>query len=121
MKNIDIVTIVTAFQKADGTLTLPAKVAWTRRVNMKKLMDAKAIIDEALQEIQQRYADDEHSVEEDGQRKVKPEYMAEFFKAQSDVLTQDTDVAIKTVGIDEIGDIEVTDKQMDTLMFMISE
>ena len=121
MKNIDILTIVNAYQQADGTLSLPASVAWTRRVNLRKLTDAKSIIDEAMQELQKQYADDEHSTEEDGQRKVKPQYMAEFVKGQSDILLQETDVDIKKVPIDALGEIEITDKQMDTLAFMIEE
>ena len=121
MKNIDILTIVTAFQKTDGTLTLPAKIAWTRRVNYKKLMEAKTIIDEAMQEIQSKYADDEHSSEKDGQRLVKPQYMAEFSKEQADILLQETDVDIKMIPIEDLGDIALSDKQMDTIAFMISE
>ena len=122
MKNIDILSIVTAYQKADGTLTLPAKVAWTRRVNLKKLSEAKSIIDEAMQDLQRKYADDEHSeATEDGQRKVKSEYMAEFIKTQGDILMQDTDVDIKKVSIEDLGDIALTDKQMDTIAFMIEE
>lgn len=122
MKNIDILTIVNAYQNTDGTLTLPAKVAWTRRVNIRKLIDAKSIIDEALQDIQKQYADDEHSeATEDGQRKVKPQYIAAYAQAQADVLTQETDVDIKTISIEELGDITLTDRQMDTIAFMISE
>ena len=121
MKNIDIVTIVTAFQKTDGTLTLPAKVAWTRRVNYKKLMEAKTIIDEAMQEIQRKYADDEHSVVDGENRKVKPEYLEAFAKEQTEILTQDTDVDIKKVSIEDLGDVTLTDAQMDTIAFMIEE
>jgi len=121
MKNIDIISTVTAYQQADGTLILPAKIAWTRRVNMKRLMEAKAIIDEAMQEIQNKYADDEHSSEKDGQRLVKPQYMAEFSKEQADILLQETDVDIKMIPIEDLGDIALSDKQMDTLAFMIAE
>ena len=121
MKNIDILTIVTAYQQTDGTLTLPAKVAWTRRVNIRKLIEAKSIIDEALQEIQRQYADDTHSEESEEGRVVKPQYRAEFAKAQADILTQDTDVDIKKVPIEELGDITLTDRQMDTIAFMIAE
>lgn len=121
LKNIDIVSIVTAFQNVDGTLTLPVKVAWIRRLNMRKLTEAKAVIDEAMRDIADRYSDDEHSVEENGQRNIKPEYMTEFVKDQSDILTQETDVDIKKVSIEDLGDIQLTDKQMDTIAFMIIE
>ena len=121
MKNIDILTIVTAFQKADGTLTLPAKVAWTRRINYKKLAEAKAIIDEAMQELQAKYASDEYSYQDGDERKVKTEYMKSFVEEQSEILTQDTDVDIKKVSIEDLGDINLTDKEMDTLAFMIED
>lgn len=121
MKNIDIITTVNAFQHVDGTLSLPASVAWTRRVNFRKLTDAKSIIDEAMQELQRKYADDEHSYMDGDQRKVKEEYLAEFVKAQSEILVQETDVSIKKVSIEDLGNIQLTDKQMDTIAFMIEE
>ena len=121
MKNIDILTIVTAFQKTDGTLTLPAKVAWTRRVNYKKLSDAKAIIDEAMQELQEKYIHEERIDKNGEQMTVKPEFMPDFVREQSEILMQETDVEIKKVSIEELGDITLTDAQMDTLAFMIED
>ena len=124
MKNIEIVTIVNAYteQKADGRgMKLPAKTAWTRRVNMDRLFRAKGIIDEALKEISDRYADDEHSTETDGKRVVKPEYIPQYAKEQSEILLQDTDVDIRKVTVEDLGDIELTDADMDTLAFMLDD
>ncbi len=121
MKNIDILSIVTAYQKADGTLTLPARVAWTRRVNMKKLAEAKTIIDEAMQELQEKYIHEERIDKNGEQMTVKPEFMPDFVREQSEILTQETDVDIKKISIEDLGDIAVTDAQMDTLAFMIEE
>lgn len=122
MKNIDIIAIVNAYQKGTGDMALPASVSWTRRLNMVKLINAKKIIDEAMQEIQMRYADDDHSeAAEDGKRQVKQEYIAEFIKAQDDILSQDTDIDVKKISIETLGDIALTDAQMDTLAFMIEE
>ena len=123
MKNLDILAIVSAYtakkEKGDG-IKLPAAVAWKRRLNFDKLFKAKGIIDEALREVGQRFSDDEHSeATEDGGRKVKPEYMQEFVTAQGEILTQDTPVDIQKVSIDAIGDVELTDADMDTLAFMI--
>ena len=125
MKNIDILAIANAYtvqkEKGDG-LRLPASVAWKRRLNFDKLFKAKVLIDEALKEVGQRYSDDEHSeAAEDGNRKVKPEYMQEFVTAQGEILTQDTPVDIQKVPIDAIGDVDLTDADMDTLAFMIEE
>ena len=123
MKNLDILAITNAYtaQKEKGNgLRLPAAVAWKRRLNLDKLFRAKALIDEALNEVGQRFVDDEHSeAAEDGNRKIKPEYMQEFVTAQGEILTQDTPVDIQKVSIDAIGDVELTDADMDTLAFMI--
>lgn len=122
MRNADIVTIVSAFQTEAGNLTLPVAVAWKRRLNMSKLMAAKQVIDEAMQDIALKYFDDEHSVPGEGDtRKVKPEYMPEYLKDRNGILMQETDVDIKTVSVEELGSIVITDAQMDTLAFMIKE
>ena len=121
MNNAEIVGIVTAYRNGTN-LKLPASVAWKRRVNLDKLFRAKVLIDEALQEAREPFLDDEHSMAtENGGRQVKPEYIADFVSAQNDILSQDTDVDIKTIGIEDIGDIEITDNDMDTLAFMIAE
>ena len=122
MKNIEIASIVNVYQSGKGEIKLPAAIAWKRRLNMAKLIEAKKIIDDAIREISEKYSDDEHSEPgENNTRKVKPEYMAEFGKAQADILTQDTDVEIKKVSIEDLGDIDITDTQMDTIAFMIEE
>ena len=119
MKNIDIMSIVTAYQKGTS-LKLPAAVAWKRRVNMDKLFRAKKLIDEALQEARTPYLDDVHSSPTDnGGRQVKAEFLPEFFSAQNEILSQDTDIDVKKVDIEELGDIELTDSDMDTIAFMI--
>ena len=123
MKNIDIVTIVNAYQKSTGDLALPASIMWKRRLNLVKLSQAKQIIDEALREIDNRYMDDEHSLltEKGDGRMVKPEYLAEFIRAKDEILSQDTDVDVKKILIDDLGNITLTDAQMDTLAFMIDD
>lgn len=126
MKNLDILAITNAYtaqkEKGDG-LRLPAAVAWKRRLNLDKLIQAKRLIDEALNEIGQKYADDDHSdPAEDGKgRKVKPEYVQEYATAQGEVLSQETPVDIQKIRIEDLGDIALTDADMDTLAFMIEE
>ncbi len=129
MKNLEIMSIVNAYtakkeairngEQAD--LRLPARIAWTRRVNMAKLFQAKKIIDEAMQELNERYADDEHSEETDGTRTVKPEYREEYFKQQGEILTQDTDVDVRRISVEALDGMELTDMDMDTLAFMLED
>jgi len=124
MRNLEIAAIVNAYlgQKGKEGYKLPAAIAWKRRVNMDKLIKAKELIDEALRDIGKNYMDDEHSVKaENGDRQVKPEFRQEFFKAQAEILEQDTEVDIRKVTIADLGDIELSDADMDTLAFMIEE
>ena len=131
MKNLDILAITNAYlenkNKSTGReLKLPAAVAWKRRVNLDKLFAVRKLIDEAMADVKRRYTDDEHSVEaraENGElaRNVRPKFMPEFIKAQAEILDQDTDVDIRKVRIEDLGDIELTDSEMDTLQFMIEE
>lgn len=123
MRNVDIMAITNAYttQKEKGTsLKLPAAIAWKRRVNMDKLFNARKIIEEAIGEVQKKYSDDEHSTgTEDGARKVKQEYIADFMNEQTEILNQDTEVDISKVKVDALGDIQLTDEDMDTLAFML--
>ena len=128
MKNIDICAIVNAYMARKEAVAkneaedfkLPIGVAWKRRLNIEKLIAAKTIIEKATQESMQAYMDDEHSVEaENGGREIKPEYVPEVVKIQTDLLEQETDVEIQKIDISEIGDISLSDADMDTLAFMI--
>lgn len=127
MKNYEIVTIINAFDRLknsneSGPL-LPASVAWKRRLNLTKLLDANRVISEALNEVSDKFADDAHSYDdkEKNARLVKPEFMNEFARLRTEILEQETDVDIKKVKIEEIGDIVLSEADMDTLAFMIEE
>ena len=127
MKNYEIVTIVNAFEKlktSDETgPLLPAAIAWKRRLNLSKLLDANRIINEALDEVSAKFSSDEYSIfdKEKGQRLVKPEFLEKYAKLRAEVLEQETELEIKKVKIEEIGDIILSDSDMDTLAFMIEE
>lgn len=121
MKNYEIMSVARAFSAVSGDLKLPAAIAWKRRVNHHKILDACQIIEEALSEVRNKYSADEYSIQDGDDRKVKPEFMPEFAKAQADILNQDTDVDIKKIRIEDLGEIEISDKDMDTLAFMIED
>lgn len=127
MKNYEIAAIINAFERLknsdeSGPL-LPASVAWKRRLNLTKLIEANRVITEALDEVSNKYADDTHSYEdkEKGMRLVKQEFLADYAKARTEILEQETDVDIKKVKIDDIGDVVLSETDMDTLAFMIEE
>ena len=97
MKNYEIVNLVRTYVAVRNAKTeevkLPAAVAWKKRLNFDKLSHANELIVEAQKEINERYSDDEHSVEvevaykdEDGmmkkrpERRVRDEFVTEFEK-----------------------------------------
>ena len=128
MRNDDILFVVNSYYALKGkeTVTLPAAVAWKRRLNLKELVKASETINEALEEIKQRYSDDEHSEpkandSDKDARIVKPEFISEFIKEQKEVLTQDTDVTIRKIKIGELDGLSLSDEMLDTLEFMIEE
>lgn len=140
MKNSDILLIVNAYQalrkkesdpeNENPPEKLPTTVAWKRRLNFKDLIKATETIDEALSEIGEKYQDDEHSETKkikdvDGTeqevRIVKSEFIAEYTKEKAELLAQDTDVTIRKIKIKELGERDLSEDMLDTLMFMIEE
>lgn len=138
MKNYEIVNLVRTYVAVRNAKTeevkLPAAVAWKKRLNFDKLSHANELIVEAQKEINERYSDDEHSLEvevtykdEDGmtkkktERRVRDEFVTEFEKELKTLFDQETDVDIKKVKIDDLNGVDLTDADMDTLWFMIEE
>lgn len=127
MKNYEIVSIVSAFNKlktSDETgPLLPAAIAWKRRLNLSKLLEANRVINEALDEVSTKFSSDAYSTfdEEKGLRLVKTEFLEEYAKLRTEILDQDTDIEIKKIKIEEIGDTLLSEADMDTLAFMIEE
>lgn len=122
MKNYDIINISNAYQNTDGKLKLPVSVAWKRRLNFKKIMEARRVIDETIREIGQEFLDDEHSFPAEGDRReIKPEYRDEYVKRVREIEEQDTPIDIlKIDSIDELGDIDISDVELDTIVFMVN-
>lgn len=121
MKNGEIIRITNAYQMTDKNLKLPVAVAWKRRLNIQKLMDARKLIDEAIQDVTKEYLDDEHSTPSEGDlRTIKPEYMEEYAKRIMEIHEQDTPIEIQKINsIEELGDVSVSDTEMDTILFMV--
>lgn len=135
MNNLDIMSITASYVnhknevakakqagEAVHELALPAKVSWKRRLNMKKLLSARSTIEEALSEIDSIYMDDEHSKkDESGNKVINPEFREEYIKKRMEIFEQDTEIDLAKIKIGELEGIDVTDEEMDTLLFMIEE
>lgn len=133
MRNDDILFIVNSYNALKGkesSVVLPAAVAWKRRLNIKELVKASEIIDEALKELSAKYEDDLHSeVKEitnpDGSkheaRIVKPEFISKYLADQKEILMQDTDVTIRKIKIEDLEGVSISDEWLDTIDFMIEE
>lgn len=121
MKNSEIIKITNAYQRTDKKLKLPVSVAWKRRLNLQKLMDARMLIDSAIREINIEYMDDEHSVETGiDLREIRPEYLNEYGKKIYEIQDQDTPIDIQMIkSIEELGDVSISDDEMDTILFMV--
>jgi hypothetical protein len=121
MKNSEIIRITNAYQMTDKNLKLPVSVAWKRRLNLQKLMEARKLIDEVIREMTTEYLDDEHSVPTGNDlREIKPEYMDEYGKKIMEIHEQDTPVDIqKIASIEELGNVSISDNEMDTILFMV--
>ena len=123
-KNYEILDIKEAFNKSTSTLALPIAIAWKRRLNYEKILEISRIIYNALDEVSEQFADDEHSYidEENNMRKVRNEYMKEFENKKIEILEQETDIDIQMVNIEDLGEnLNITDSDMNTLAFMINK
>lgn len=125
MTNNEVKSIVDAYTKIKEKGTdskIPVRAAWTRRKNLKKIMEAYATYREAFADLQQRYSDDEHSVEHaNGDRQIKMQYMPQYQKEVTELLSLDADVTFEKIKIEDLGDCVLSDTEMDTLAFMIEE
>lgn len=124
MKNQEIVAIVQSYmaqrRSGESGVKLPAVVAWKRRLNMDKLCHVHDIICAALDEATAIYFGDTYATtDENGEKVVKPEYLADFVNAQAEIMEQETDVEIQKVHVEDLGTVELSDADMDTLAFML--
>lgn len=118
--NAEIVAITNAYKKGTN-FKLPPAAAWKRRVNMSELLKARELIDTAIREVLEVYFDEEHSDPDGDGRTIKKEYQKEALKKQTEILSQSTDVKIKKVKVEDLGNDMLSDDDMDSLAFMIED
>lgn len=126
LTNSEILTI-TGFANApssfvnDPTTKLTVKFAWNWRKNLKKLQELADEINAMRQKIVDEFSDDEHSYTNDAGRFVKAEYLEEYGSKVDELLSQENEVEISKIKIEDLGNIEISIPEMDAIGFMIEE
>ena len=125
MTNNEVKSIMEAYsamREAKSDTKIPVRAAWIRRKNLKKIAEAYATYREAFAELQQRYSDDEHSVlHENGDRQIRMQYMPQYQSEVSELLSLDAGVTVEKIKLEDLGECNLSDSEMDTLAFMIEE
>ena len=104
---------------------------WNLRKNMAKFMDAARLYEEAVKELQEKYASDEKSedvtiVDENNQehieRRVRAAYIEEFQREQYELLSQTNDVKLTLVHEEDFMDNNQLDwMDLDMLSIIVMD
>lgn len=106
------------------------KAKWAFHINLKKIEEIIKLYNEVLRDLQLEYSDDEHSIEtvekdKDGKettiRTVKDEYIKEYQNKRNELLSQENDISVRTINIDDIADVKLDFIDLEMLSFMIDE
>lgn len=124
---IDALNLLTWMEKENGfiaTTKLPIRIQWDMNKNFAALNNIRNQYQEFEKKLQERYSDDEHSetsVDENGQdlRMVKKQFLPEFTKERSEILSTENDVEIHQFCIEDFGNIEIDLPDMAMLNFFI--
>ncbi len=101
--------------RGNVNVKLPAKVDWAIRVNIKAMNSVFELYNEARSEIGKRYVD---SGKTEGDQ-VKDEYLNEFVAEMQELATQENEVAIRTLSIEDVYTIEgLSSVERDALIMM---
>lgn len=120
LTNEKIYNITNAYTEAfaDFKSYIPAKVNFAIQKNMQMLAAAAQGIEETRMEVAKHYG----VMSEDGQRYEIPEDARPQVQQElSDLFSIEQELEIKTFKIDDLGSVEFTPAQMQTIMFMIED
>lgn len=99
-------------------LYIPAKANFYIQKNIKLIIDAGEEIEQARIQIAQHYGTLD---QQKNQYIVPPDKIEEANKEIQDLFSIEQNLDIKTIKIEDLGNTELTPKQMQALMFMIEE
>ena len=121
-KNFEIYNIaeglLRVFAEADSTQKLPIKLSYTIKKNTNKFQAVAEQIEKSRIELIQKYGEET----EDGGFRVLPENEEAANKEFTDLMNLEENIDIHTVDINTLADdIELTNAQMDAIMFMLKD
>jgi hypothetical protein len=119
-KNFEIYGIaeglLKAFAEADSTQKLPIKLSYTIKKNTNKFQSIAEQIEKSRVELIQKYGEET----EDGGYRVLPENEEKANQEFADLMNLEEEINIHTIDINSLpDDIELTNAQMDAIMFML--
>lgn len=118
LTNSEIYNFAINYQTAfmDFTAYIPAKANFRLQKNITIMTAAAAEIDELRVKILKQYGKEEEG------KFIIPKINADIVQTElNDLLTQEQELDIKMINIDDFGLVEFTSDQMKVLMFMIEE
>ena len=122
-KNFEIYSIaeglLKSFAEAESTQKLPIKLSFTIKKNTTKFQSAAEAIEKSRMELIQKYGEPT----EDGQGYiVKPENEEEANKEFSELMMLEDNIDVHMIDVNSLADdIELTNAQMDAIMFMLKD
>lgn len=119
MTNEQIYTLANdLMEHFNGEIVLPVKVNFYLQKNIKSLLSAAQLIEEARLEIAKRYGELD---EEQQFYNIPEEKMAEANRDLRELFELEQDIAIAKVSIEDFGNINLSIAQLNLLDFMIKE
>ena len=132
LTNFEIDSIVRNLESPESILfsddpkkMLPISIMWKIDENFERIKNIHNRLQKRREQIEQKYADDEHSVIETikGQqvRKVKDKYAMDFGKELGELMSITNEVEIDPIMIDVFNDKAFTPKDYRTIRFMLDK
>ena len=112
--SINFDKMINAFEK-DSSYR-PAKISFKIQKNIRKLYELVEEIDKAKQSIGEQYG----AKDKDGYH-IPPENVQKAQQEIDDLMSIEQEVSFLTISLSEIENMDFTLKQMDALMFMVTE
>lgn len=119
MKNLEIYNTAKALNIAFADDNkLPIKLSFKIQKNKKIFLELGEEVENCLFLLYNKYGE----LKEDGTLYIPPENVENYNKDYNDLMEIEQNVDFVTIGIDEISDdVEITNSQMEAIMFMIEE
>lgn len=105
----------------DQTKKVAFSILWRLDGNFRKLSDISSRVDDEINKINSKYLDDKYSYDDEGGRRVKPEYLNDYNSSISEVLSTENEIEISTVTFSELDKYDLVPSDFQSIRFMIEE